>query len=216
MAALANGNYVVISPFWDNGAVEDAGAVTWGDGTSGITGTVGAANSLVGSTINDWVGFNGVTALTNGNYVVISPDWDNGAATDAGAVTWGDGGIGTIGPVTAENSVRGATAGGGSSLNYAYDDLNQQLVVGRPRDNIVTLFRPYLASNSPVANAGLDQTVMSSSTVTLDGSASYDPDGDLPLAYGWTQSGGTAVTLSNATAVSPTFTAPTVVTQTSI
>ena len=46
---LANGNYVVRSPYWDNGAAADAGAVTWGDGTSGVTGAVSAANSLVGS-----------------------------------------------------------------------------------------------------------------------------------------------------------------------
>ena len=37
-----------------------------------------AANSLVGSTANDKVGNFGVTALTNGNYVVASPTWQNG------------------------------------------------------------------------------------------------------------------------------------------
>jgi hypothetical protein len=81
-----------------------------------------------------------VTALTNGDYVVHSPYWDNGAATDAGAVTLGNGGIGTTGPITANNSVRGAAASGGSALNFAYDYTHDQLVVGRPSDNIVTLF----------------------------------------------------------------------------
>jgi PKD repeat protein len=44
--------------------------------------------------------------------------------------------------------------------------------------------------------------------VTLDGTGSTDPDGNLPLAYGWQQSGGPLVTLSDLTAAQPTFTAP--------
>ena len=45
------------------------------------------------------------------------------------------------------------------------------------------------------------------SVVTLDGLGSTDPSGN-PLTYQWTQTGGTAVTLSSSTAVQPTFTAP--------
>jgi hypothetical protein len=59
----------------------------------------------------------------------------------------------------------------------------------------------------PVADAGSAQTVSAGSTVQLDGSGSADPNGD-PLTYQWTQTGGPAVTLSSATAVAPTFTAP--------
>ncbi len=86
MTALSNGNYVVSSPDWTNGAAANAGAVTWGSGMAGVSGPVSAANSLVGSTANDGVGgeFNGVTALTNGNYVVSSPAWTNGAAACGG------------------------------------------------------------------------------------------------------------------------------------
>ena len=83
MTALSNGNYVVSSPDWTNGAAADAGAVTWGSGTAGVSGAVSATNSLVGSTANDCVGDGGVTALSNGNYVVSSPAWTNGAAADA-------------------------------------------------------------------------------------------------------------------------------------
>ena len=82
---------MVRSVNWDNAATVDAGAVTWGNGLSGVAGVVTAANSLVGSTANDAVGFDGVTVLSNGNYVVRSPDWNNGATTDAGAATWGSG-----------------------------------------------------------------------------------------------------------------------------
>ena len=59
----------------------------------------------------------------------------------------------------------------------------------------------------PVASAGAAQTVASGATVTLDGSGSSDPNGN-PLTYQWTQTSGPAVTLSSATAVKPTFTAP--------
>ena len=37
----------------------------------------------------------------------------------------------------------------------------------------------------PVANAGLDQTYYKLSTVTLNGSSSYDPEG-FDLTYQWT------------------------------
>ncbi|HAG84181.1 MAG TPA: hypothetical protein DCL61_24250, partial [Cyanobacteria bacterium UBA12227] len=67
-----------------------AGAVTWGNGSTGITGTVTQSNSLVGTQRGDQVGSGGVVALTNGNYVASSPDWNNGGISRVGAVTWGD------------------------------------------------------------------------------------------------------------------------------
>lgn len=117
ITALTNGNYVVASQQWDNGGIVDAGAVTWADGTTGITGTVDATNSLVGSSTNDQLGFSThekgrtVTALNNGNYVVKSPSWDNAGLADAGAVTWGDGTIGIAGEISAANSLVGSSAG---------------------------------------------------------------------------------------------------------
>ncbi len=36
VTALANGNYTVASPLWDNGATANVGAVTFGGGTAGI------------------------------------------------------------------------------------------------------------------------------------------------------------------------------------
>ena len=62
--------------------------------------------ALVGTKTNDMLGlpakvpFNssrGVIALSNGNYVIASPRWDNGNAVDVGAVTFGDGTTGTSG-----------------------------------------------------------------------------------------------------------------------
>ncbi len=59
----------------------------------------------------------------------------------------------------------------------------------------------------PVAVAGPDQSFVVSTTVTLNGSASYDPDSHLPLTYGWQQTGGPAVTFNPVLSVT-TFTAP--------
>ncbi|GAB2831321.1 T9SS type A sorting domain-containing protein [Ferruginibacter profundus] len=117
---LTNGNYVVCSPNWDKGSIQNAGAITWGNGNTGTTGIVSSSNSLVGSTMNDVLGTNntppdhalpGVFALSNGNYVVISSFWDNGAVVDVGAATWGDGATGTTGVISSGNSLVGSTQG---------------------------------------------------------------------------------------------------------
>lgn len=106
VAALANGNYVVAYPKWDS-PLMDAGAVTWGDGTKGITGAISAANSLIGEKADDALGLPGITPLTNGHYVVRSQYWDNGAAAGSGAVTWANGYTTTTGFVTTANSIVG-------------------------------------------------------------------------------------------------------------
>ena len=72
----------------------------------------------------------------------------------------------------------------------------------------ITVAQP---NRAPIAKAGSragsDRTVKASSTVTLSGLGSSDPDGD-NLRYLWRQTAGTQVTLSSVSASRPRFTAP--------
>ena len=62
-------------------------------------------------------------------------------------------------------------------------------------------------NRAPTASAGGDQNVLETSFVQLAGSGS-DPDTGDSLTYNWTQTAGTAVTLSNTGVASPSFNAP--------
>jgi YD repeat-containing protein len=59
----------------------------------------------------------------------------------------------------------------------------------------------------PIANAGTAQTVFESTSVQLDGSASYDPD-DAIASFSWEQVSGSLVSLSGAATPQPGFVAP--------
>jgi hypothetical protein len=64
---------------------------------------------------------------------------------------------------------------------------------------------------APVANAGAAQSVVTGSTVTLDGTASNDANGDA-ITYSWSiisKPSGSSATLSSTTASKPTFVATT-------
>jgi hypothetical protein len=108
VTALSNGNYVVTSPGWSSGSVSAAGAATWGDGSHGVVGAVGPANSLVGTTTNDYVGSGGVTALGNGHYVIGSQYWHSDPQTEVGAATWENGNGPISGSISATNSLIGS------------------------------------------------------------------------------------------------------------
>ena len=81
---------------------------------------------------------------------------------------------------------------------------------GKVDSAIATIAITATAANAaPVANAGVNQSVVVASLVTLDGSTSSDANGDT-LSYKWTllsKPTGSVATLSSGTAQKPTFTA---------
>jgi hypothetical protein len=69
--------------------------------------------------------------------------------------------------------------------------------------------KPPTTASPPLANAAPDQTRAEGVVVTLNGSNSSDPDNDI-ASYLWEQTTGSYVSLSNPSAVRPTFTTPNV------
>lgn len=139
VTALANGNYVVASSFWRHGTVLQVGAATWASGSTASSGAVSSQNSLIGTTLGDALGSRGVTALSDGGYIVASPNWDNGGIVDAGAFTVTRGAEVNAAVITATNSVPGMVATAGATMVFAYDPARTQLVVGQPASNVVNL-----------------------------------------------------------------------------
>ena len=72
-------------------------------------------------------------------------------------------------------------------------------------DNIASLIEK--SNNPPIAKAEDDLLVYFGAPVSLDGSMSFDADGD-DLTFLWTQLSGTNVILDEPTTISPNFTAP--------
>jgi hypothetical protein len=64
----------------------------------------------------------------------------------------------------------------------------------------------HVGETPPIADAGPDQIGVPAGSITLNGSASYSPDG-FPLTYKWIQEAGPAVSLSSPTAAITTYTA---------
>ena len=114
VTVLPNGNFVVTDPGYDApGPIADVGAAYLYDGA-----TLALISTLTGSAASDQVGRGGVIVLSNGNFVVRSPDWNS----LRGAVTWGSATAGVTGAVSAANSLVGGTAG--DSVGDAVTALN--------------------------------------------------------------------------------------------
>ncbi len=73
---LPNGNFVVLSPNWTSGPPANyVGAVTWVNGTTGLTGNISVTNSVVSNTSYNNLSNGGITVLSNGNYLIRNPYW---------------------------------------------------------------------------------------------------------------------------------------------
>lgn len=107
-------------------------------------------------------------------------------------------------PSVATNGTPFSAAGRYVKVTVVMDRAPGAGAAGSPVLEDITL----LPSNRPpVADAGSDQTKSEGDQVTLDGTASSDPDND-PITYSWQLLGGysgPAVTVDDTTAAQPTF-----------
>jgi hypothetical protein len=136
-----------------------------------------------------------------------SSDQDNGIASYQWSQTAGTNV--TLSNAAVANPTFTAPAGITTGMSLAFELRVTDSDGLSARDTCTVNVTPVAPVNrTPTANAGPDQTVVENTTVALVGSNSSDPDGTI-ATYAWRQTAGTNVTLSNAAAASPTFTAPT-------
>ncbi len=131
---LTNGNFIISSPNRMREGVSNAGAVTWVNAATGMVGELTYQNSLVGTSIGDVVGSGGIVELSNGNYLVFSPQWDKWDAYNAGAVTWGSGTAGVSGIVGGYNSIVGGSSNA-LTTQYQIDSVNSRIIFAMPSDS---------------------------------------------------------------------------------
>jgi len=111
----------------------------------------------------------------------------------------------------ATNKTYGRVTGGvlfgdftGTREMYASD---KPVPVDVPRVRYEMLTRRVRTGNdAPIADAGPDQLNAAAGTITLDGSASYDPDGDA-ITFQWDQVSGPSISLTGKNESRATFTA---------
>ncbi len=124
----------------------------------------------------------------------------------SGTLSWADG---DARPIWIEFSINDDGAGESAEEFEIRLSNPQGASLGSKSGLTVTIQDADGANEAPNANAGTARTVGGGVTVTLDGSASTDPDGD-SLSYAWTQTMGPTVSITNADTAMASFTSPSV------
>jgi hypothetical protein len=149
----------------------------------------GASSALVNTAIT----FSTSATDPNGNSLLYRYDWGGGVLS-----AWG----------TASQSHGWAAAGQYAVKAQARDSLGLESAWSGAKT--VAISQNSTPNAAPTANAGADQTVNTGAVVSLRGSGS-DPENAI-AGYLWRQTGGTPVTLSNATSAQASFTPPNIAT----
>jgi len=187
-AVVIEGGYTGTPSYSNLATGNNPGSGVWGTGAHTFTGSATEESFCVFAVSRSDANASDITAFDN-SYSILGNSGlaDDGAGTEDSRV-W----VGT--KTNSSFTANGVTA----------------TITGTPSwgSGQFTGFVNYAFSSNvpPTANAGPDQSVSAGATVTLTGAASSDPDGSI-VSYNWSQTAGTAVTLSG-TGQGRTFTAP--------
>jgi hypothetical protein len=219
-ATFALNTFTVTASAGSNGSISPAGAVTVNSGASqtfAITpasgsqvsgvqvdgSSVGALSTYTFSNVSAPHTISATFAATTTKYTITATAGSNGSISPSGSVTVNSGASQTFTITPASGyQVSGVLADGasvGSVTTYTFSNVTATHTISA---SFAT------ANQTPVADAGPNQTYGRSAKVTLNGSNSTAAGGLGIASYLWTQIGGRSVVLSNKSAAQPTFTAP--------
>lgn len=156
---------------------------------SNAIGTVISDGVAVGSILNDDVTILGLQALSSAPTTLGQTTYFTASAATGGVSFEWD--FGDASPLSAT-----------ALANHVYADAGLYTAIMTVSNGlgIQVLTVPVTITNlAPIANAGEDQIVYVNAIVALNGSASSDPDGHLPLSYEWVQTGGPMVVFGTPT-----------------
>jgi hypothetical protein len=180
------------SAFWDGGVIEIST-----DGGAGWTDVATYADPGYGGTIGDPQNQAVNVLKDRSGYVGQNDSWpeEDTVEIDLGTALAGQ---------TILLRFRIGTDDAVGAFGWQIDDLSLEGLTNTP---FPTLVDDPGGCEPPIADAGPDQTVTSGDVVTLDASASADPD-TAALTFAWTEVLGPPAALSNAASATTTFTAP--------